>query len=359
MLFVGHDAMDITLIGGALREAGFECVGIGVQSRQDFETELMFQRPDLVLASYAATGFDGREALEILLRRAPDIPLIFVTGSLGEEVAIELLKQGATDCVLKTHLGRLAPSMRRAIRGARERRERERFESELRRSHVQLRALTNHLQTVREEERTRIAREVHDDLGQALTALKLDLASLGRKLGRAPGFGRRVSDMLAHVDATIATVRMIATELRPGVLDNLGMVAAVEWQAADFQRRTGVPCVVTVEVPELRLAPDLETVCFRIFQEALTNIIRHAQATQVTVRLTRSEGFLILVVRDNGRGITENEANPRSIGLLGMKERASQVGGDVFIAGLPGHGTTVTLRLPLSTEDRLWRAEGS
>jgi signal transduction histidine kinase len=353
VLFVGHTAADVGLIGVALRAAGLEFAGVAVDGRAAFELGLECQPPDLILSGYGMPGLDAREGLEMARHTAPGVPLIFVTGPLDEEVAVGLLEAGATDCILKTRLGRLAPSVRRALREARERRGREHLEGKLRGSLEQLRALTNHLQAVREEERTRIARQVHDDLGQALTALKLDLAWLNGRLRGARGLRHKVAGMLAHVDATIATVRAIATDLRPGVLDNLGLAAAIEWQAGDFQRRTGIVCAVSGALPEMPLATGLRTACFRIFQEALTNIIRHANATRVAVRLAHSEGFLVLTVRDDGRGISESEVNARSIGLIGMKERAAQVGGDVFFFGLPAQGTTVTMRLPLPADAAL------
>lgn len=347
ILMVEDSPPDVELTEYALREAGLDFTTAVVDRRELFELELARQTPDLILSDFTLPGFDGRQALEISRRRAPNAPFIFVSGVLGEEVAIELLKQGATDYVLKTHLARLGPAVHRALREAKERRERQQAEEKLRSSHEQLRALTNHLHSVREEERTRIARQVHDELGQALTGLKLDLSWLSGKLRGARGLQRKIKAMTTHIDETINTVRRIATDLRPGVLDSLGLVAAIEWQAQDFQQRTRISCVASIEVAETLLDPNFTTVCFRIFQETLTNIIRHAKATQVEVRLTESEGVLVLTVRDNGRGISERDINDRSIGLIGMKERAAQVGGEVFFFGLPSHGTTVTLRVPL------------
>eukprot|EP01035_Chromulina_nebulosa_P006138 gene6138-8309_t len=143
--------------------------------------------------------------------------------------------------------------------------------------------------------------------------------------------------------------RRIATELRPGVLDSLGLAAAIEWQAAEFQERTGIQCELKIEVTETMWEREFSTACFRIFQETLTNITRHAHATHVTVSLAQDGADLLLTVRDNGRGITEKEiSHPGSIGLMGMKERAAQAGGDVSFASSPRHGTTVTLRVPLA-----------
>lgn len=349
ILLLEDSPAHVELTEHVLRHSGLDFAFSWVDNREDFTAELRRHAPDLILSDYSLPGFDGSAALEIAKELAPDIPFIFVTGTLGEEVAIETLKQGATDYVLKTRLNRLVPAVKRALGEAQERRERHRAEDKLRRSHEQLRALTGYLQYVREEERSRIAREVHDELGQNLTGLKLDLSYLaGRLRGTARTLLPKIKEMSAQVDATIQNVRRIATELRPAVLDSLGLVAAIEWQANEFQNRTGIRCEVKIDLKEAIWDQNFSTVCFRIFQETLTNIIRHAQATRVDVRLAESDGQLVLTVRDNGRGISEKEiVNTRSIGLIGMKERAAQVGGEVFFFGLPGRGTTVTMRVPL------------
>jgi signal transduction histidine kinase len=239
--------------------------------------------------------------------------------------------------------------VQRALRETADRRERQRAEDKLRRSLDQLRALTSYLQYVREEERTRIAREVHDELGQALTGLKLDMSWLAARIVRnAKPVQQKVKTMVDHIDETIQTVRRIATELRPGILDSLGLVAALEWQANEFQSRTGIPCQVIASVDDSQLQQQFATVFFRIYQETLTNIIRHARATQVDVRLREEDRRLELTVKDNGRGISEEEiANTRSIGLIGMRERAMLIGGEITLQGSPGKGTTMTLRAPL------------
>jgi signal transduction histidine kinase len=157
--------------------------------------------------------------------------------------------------------------------------------------------------------------------------------------------------MSAHIDTTIQTVRRISTELRPGILDDLGLAAALEWQAQEFQRRTGLRCLVTSEMMESSFAQDLNTAFFRIFQETLTNVIRHAHATRVDVALREDQGHLVMEVKDNGRGISIDEiTNTKSIGLLGMRERATLLGGELTIIGQAGQGTAVTVRIPLSRQ---------
>lgn len=222
-------------------------------------------------------------------------------------------------------------------------------EEQLRRSREQLRALAAHLQTVREEERARIAREVHDELGQVLTGLKFDLALLARGLpADSMALREKTHGMLSLVDSTIHTVHRVFTELRPSVLDELGLVAAIEWQAQEFQGRTGIECHVSTELVDLSLDGETSTAFFRICQESLANVARHADATRVTVRLSADGDHLILSVEDNGRGITEQErSRATSLGLLSMQERAFLLGGQLTIVGRPGAGTTVTVRMPL------------
>lgn len=339
------------LIEHFLREAKLDFALTRVDSREAYVEHIEQQPPDMILSDYALPAFDGYAALAIAREKAPDVPFIFVTGTMGEEVAIETLKNGATDYVLKTRLGRLGPAVHRALRESAERRERKRAEDELRKSLEQLQALSSYLQEVREEERTRISREVHDGLGQALTGLKLDLSWLSMKLVRAQlPVQEKVKAMVGHLDDTIQAVRRIATELRPGILDSFGLSAALEWQANDFATRSGLSCSVDISASDPSPDPEQEysTVFFRIFQETLTNVIRHAQATHIDVRLCEEDGELVMSVQDNGRGIAPQEiAKAGSNGLVGMRERAKLIHGHLTLEGAPGAGTKVTLRAPL------------
>ncbi|MBI2882440.1 MAG: PAS domain S-box protein [Candidatus Methylomirabilis oxyfera] len=227
--------------------------------------------------------------------------------------------------------------------------ERKRAEQEVRDSREQLRALAAHLESVREDERTQISREIHDELGQLLTGLKIDLSWVARQLpGDKGALQAKVRTMGALIDTTIQSVRRIAGELRPGLLDDLGLMAAVEWQAQEFQSRTGIRVHLTAAPSELDLDREYSTALFRIMQEALTNVARHAQATVVYIALKADAERLLLEVIDNGTGITPDAlADRRAFGLLGMRERALLLGGQVVISGRPGQGTTVTLVVPL------------
>ncbi len=214
-----------------------------------------------------------------------------------------------------------------------------------------LRALSARLQRIREEERSRVAREIHDELGQALTALKLDLSWLAEGLpdGQEP-LRAQIHALSRRVEETIRAVRRIATTLRPSLLDDLGLAAALEWQAQEFRVHTGVRLRFASTLRDAHLDRDLSTSVFRIFQEALTNVARHARATCVEVRLLERSGRLLLEVRDDGRGITESELSDReALGLLGMRERALALGGELKVTGSPRRGTEVRLVVPLRT----------
>jgi signal transduction histidine kinase len=310
--------------------------------------------PDIVLADYTHPDLEGPAALRLVRDRSAETPFIFLSDEVGEEIAVEALKSGATDFVRKDHLARIGTAVRRALAEADARRERRTAQEQLLKSHEQLRALTAYLQFVREEERTRIAREVHDELGQMLTNLKIELAWLS---GRLPKHRRLLQEkarqMLGHIDALAHTVRQIVTELRPGILDDFGLVPALEWQAGEFQRRTGLRCTFASDVTRENWDGDVTTALFRIFQETLTNVLRHARATRVDVHLWQDDDVLLLEIADNGRGITPEEiANTRSIGLLGMRERAALLGGEISFIGASGRGTTVLIRLPIASDRR-------
>lgn len=229
--------------------------------------------------------------------------------------------------------------------------EMKRAEQELRASSEQLRNLAAHLLSVREEERARISREVHDELGQSLTAVKMDLAWLARRLPRRNGqMLKKIRSTRQLADSVIQSIRRISTELRPAVLD-LGLAAAVEWQVQEFQARSGIQCKVRLLTREV-VASNASTAMFRIFQETLTNVARHAKATRAEVVLQKQRDRLVLLIRDNGRGF--DQADPslsKSLGLLGMRERAAILGGRVNISSAPGKGTTVTAWIPLPSPE--------
>ncbi|HOO38471.1 MAG TPA: PAS domain S-box protein [Deltaproteobacteria bacterium] len=222
-------------------------------------------------------------------------------------------------------------------------------EENLMRSREQLRNLHKHAQDVREGERTRVAREIHDELGQVLTALKMDLSFLAKKFPEnLEPLHTKANLMLKFIDMTIQSVKRITMDLRPGLLDHLGLVPAIEWQAEEFQNRTGISCTVHVDPDDIQMDKDVATTIFRIFQETLTNVARHADASSVETSLKEQDGRLELIVKDNGKGITKKQIyDSKSFGLMGIKERAYFCGGEVTFSGEKGKGTTVVVSIPI------------
>ncbi len=233
--------------------------------------------------------------------------------------------------------------------------ERKRAEEDLKQSQEQLRDLALHLQLIREEERSRIAREIHDELGQALTALKMDVHWLGLRLPTDQQVQmHKIKSMSGLIDTTVQAVRRISSELRPGLLDDLGLTAAIEWQAQEFCGRAGLRCDIRSEPEDIILDQARSIALFRIFQEALTNIARHAQANQVEVILEENTETVEMAIRDNGKGITaEQLAASKSFGIIGIRERVYSLGGELRISGAPHQGTIVHVSLPLGPKENL------
>jgi signal transduction histidine kinase len=224
----------------------------------------------------------------------------------------------------------------------------QRAEAELQRSRAELRSLSGHLQEARESERAGIAREIHDELGQMLTAMKMELSWLTKRLPQGP-LVEKTAVISGYVDSTIGTVQRISAELRPGILDDLGLAAALEWQAQDYQKKTGIRCEVRSSFDCGTLERRRSTALFRIFQETLTNIYRHAGATSARVTIEGEGDLLVASVEDNGRGVTEEEmASPASLGLIGMRERVGQFGGEVTLSRVAAGGTLVRVTIPLT-----------
>jgi two-component system sensor histidine kinase UhpB len=475
VLIIEDSEDDCLLLLRELRRGGYGPVHERVDTPGSMKAALEKPRWDVVISDYVMPKFSGLDALAILKESGLDLPFIIVSGNIGEDVAVEAMKAGAHDYILKGNLTRLVPAVEREFREAEVRRKRKEAEKraisanalleqifsnihvmiaymdkdfnfirvnpayaeadekapeffigrnyfdiypneeneaifrkvvetkepyfvyekpfeyaehpsrgvtygdwslqpvqeadgkvsgvvlslvnvterklahdELDHSREQLRDLSTHLQTVREEERTRIAREIHDELGQALTGMKMDLSWMAGKYKDHGALFEKIASTLQLVDATIQTVKKISSELRPGILDHLGLSAAIEWQAGEFQKRTGISCDVTCEPADIVLDKDRSTALFRIFQETLTNVIRHAKATRVKARLEEDDGVIRLSVQDNGKGITEqNISRPRSFGLIGIRERVRIFDGTVEIKGALNKGTILTINIPL------------
>ena len=316
----------------------------------------------VILLDARMPGMDGfTTARRIRERPGPrHTPIIFLTAAYedlasifrGYEVgAVDYIVKPLIPEVLRSKIAVFVDLYNKNVALQREIAERSVTEDRLRESEENLRALAAHLQSVREEEQIRIAREIHDELGQALTGLKMDLTWLagGLRPDQQPLLDKTTA-MFRLIDGTIRSVRRIASGLRPEVLDEIGLAAAISWQARDFQVRSGIRCNVELPSDGPSIDQARSTAVFRIFQEVLTNVARHAHATRVDVRMGMDSEAMWLQVQDNGRGISETKvSSSKSLGFLGMRERVLPFDGKIDIRGQRGKGTMVTIRIPLGT----------
>ena len=352
LLHLEDSELDHELTLAHLRRGGLSAEPLRVDSEADF-LKALEQPWDIIVSDYNLPGFSGLVALDLLKSRGLDIPFVLVSGEIGEDTAVEAMRNGASDYLLKNNLSRLVPALLHAIEAAETRRARERADRELGVSKQRLHELAQHLQTSVEMERAAIAREIHDDVGGSLTALKFDLAWIARH-SDVPEIQTRVNSALETVTLAIEASQRIMHNLRPAILEQ-GLVAALQWMAARFERRTGVNCVLRMpraSLPVLQHLPSgVPLVAYRVAQEALTNITKHAHASRVEIDLALAGGVLSLEVSDNGRGLSQEDlAKARSFGIRGLHERARTVGGWVDLSSGPG-GTTLILSIPLTQPD--------
>jgi signal transduction histidine kinase len=300
----------------------------------------------VILLDVRMPGIDGFETARLIRNRERSrlTPIIFLTAAADEMASMfRGYEVGAVDYLMKPVVPEVLKSKVAVFVELHRKTER------LRESEEKLRRLAAHLISVREEERAHIAREIHDELGQVLTGLKMEVGWLAKHL-KDKDLIEKTDSMGKLIDSTVQTVRKIATGLRPEMLDDMGIIAAVGWQAKEFQKRTGIRCRVKLP-PEVKLDIDVSTTMFRIFQEILTNVARHSRATRIDVELRVGAERVDLEVADNGVGITDTDmTGKKSLGLLGMHERALLFGGEVKITGSPSHGTRVAVTIPLRSK---------
>ena len=312
----------------------------------DFMSLLQSQTFDLVLADYHLPGFTALDAWE-LARQLPQCPpFVLLSGAIGETAAVDAIRHGIADYLLKDDMGRLPHVLARTLEVHEARLAKEQAMRDLERSERQLAELTEHLQQSIEQERAAIAREIHDDIGGSLTSVKFDLSWIDRNATQpeVQSHARAALDMLQHA---LGASQRIMMNLRPPVLDQ-GLVAAVQWLAANFERRTGIP--TRVDAPShIAVPPEVQVVAYRTAQEALTNVGKYAQATMVHIDVSNAEGHLTLEVRDNGCGIAAEQRNkPKAFGLRGLAERARTVGGWLDVSSQVGKGTSIIVSVPLT-----------
>jgi len=354
LLLIEDDEDDALLIVEELRDGGYAPAVTRAWSRATMHQALACHAFDVIICDHKLPGFSAIDALLLLLESRQDILFIIVSGTIGEELAVEAMKSGAHDFIMKHSLARLPPAVANGLLSRDMRRSAAAAQVEVRASRERLRELSSHLESVREQERARLAREIHDELGGLLTGLKMDIAWLGRRTGAIPDVGAKLQAMTRLTDDAIRTVRRIITDLRPSLLDDLGLIAAVEWQWSEFRQRMGMrgTLALGVEPNVTTLLFDERTAvaAFRILQESLTNIARHAEAERVDVRVAVEDGALVLEITDDGIGMNSGQRNKSgAYGILGMVERARHLGGELSVDSSPGQGTRVRLRLPMGT----------
>ncbi len=345
VLHLEDSELDHELALAHLRRGGMRVSTRRVDSREQYQSALA-EDWDLILSDFNLPGFSGLTALDMLKDTGRLIPFILVSGEIGEDTAVAAMRSGDNDYMLKNNLARLAPAMERAIETTRTQREKLAADRALAASRERLSELAQHLQTSVEMERAAIAREIHDDVGGGLTALKFDLAWIARH-SESIDVKQRVQSALETVSHAIEASKRIMHNLRPAILDQ-GLVAALQWMASRFEKRNGIECLFRTSHDVVQLPPGVPLVAYRTAQEALTNISKHAHATRVAIDLSLVSHVLSLEVSDNGRGLSGADlAKARSFGIRGLHERAMTVGGWVDLSS-KSNGTTLILSVPLT-----------
>ena len=303
-------------------------------------------RVDAVITDHNLPRFDSFAALKVSKEVDPDLPVIVLSGEMSEELAVASLHAGADDFILKSRMFRLGPALKRSLAAAEARRGQRAAFAALAESETRLRELTRHLERIKEEERRALAREVHDDIGSTLTALKFELARLAKDLGERPLAAPRILAMQELIAHAVQASHRIQHDLRPPVLD-AGLVEALRWLTRGFTSRTGVPAQFETNREELQLAPEHAVALYRVGQEALANAAKYAQARRVSVQLFAAADEVTLEIADDGVGFDPQmlEASP-GFGLKSLVERARGLGGWAEVAAAPGRGVTVMFSIP-------------
>lgn len=317
-----------------------------VETLEAFEHATRAFEFDIILADYRLPGFTALDAWQQLLQHKHHPPFVLLSGAIGELAAVSAIKTGISDYLAKDDLSKLAQVIRRTIEVHGIRRAKEQTDQELALSEKRLAEFAEHLQTTIEQERSAIAREIHDDIGGALAAVKFDLAWIGRHTTDTATLSHlnTATEMLQHA---LEASQRIMMNLRPAILDQ-GLTAAIQWLASGFTKRTAIATTVNASHEQALASKAVQLVAYRTAQEALTNIFKYAECDRVTIELSDTEGVLTLEVRDNGKGIMPTELRkPKSFGLRGLQERAKTVGGWLDVSTQARKGTSIILSVPL------------
>ena len=347
--------IDATIFRGAAARCRRNLVVRRASTLREFQDALSERAPDLICADHLLPDGSARDALQIRNTLSPESPFIVITGAGEEEVAVEYMKSGAADYLSKKRLDQFPLSLDNVLEAYRNRALRHIAEQETERLNEELLALIRHVEGERDEEKRSLSRDIHDQLGQELTALKLGLFWIDRQLGEdkldANATRQKLMELVDLNTQVIQQVRDIARSLRPVVLDQVGLSAGLETLVQDFNKREKTLCGLNMD-PIPALNDEIRTDVFRIVQEGLTNIARHAEATFAYVRLRCPEGLLQLELGDNGRGMPNvtGDIQPTGLGMVGMRERVRNHGGTFLVNSLPDGGTSISIDIPLSAK---------
>lgn len=346
ILHLEDSVIDHELVQRALSRSGLHCTVERVETLAEFAQAVAQGNFDAIVADYRLRGFTALDAWKSLQGGPQFPPFILLSGAIGEAAAVAAIKLGMADYLQKDDVGKLAHVVQRAIDMQRTRLAKDRADAELALSERRLADFAEHLQSTIEQERASIAREIHDDIGGALAAVKLDLAWIGRHLRDEQTLGhvQAATEMLQHA---LGASQRIMMNLRPAILDQ-GLVAAVDWLASGFERRTGIKTAFRANTTDHILTKEIQLAAYRTAQEALTNVSKHAHCDLVSIDLTDSKDVLTLEITDNGQGFSADLlGKTKAFGLKGLHERAKTVGGWLDVSTGTGRGTSIILSVPL------------
>lgn len=349
ILHLEDSVPDHEVVMHTLHQSGVSFHLTRTEQLADFLATVDSLKFDVILADYQLPGFTAIDAWNGLQSRPDHPPFILFSGAIGEAAAVEAIKLGMSDYLLKDDVAKLPHVIDRALAMQAARQAKEQATTELAASEQRLAQFAEHLQITIEEERAAIAREIHDDIGGSLAAIKFDLAWLGRRPNDPQTLAHieAASTMLQHA---LGASQRIMMSLRPAILDQ-GLEAAVDWLAREFEQRTGTPTTLHCNHRRTDISKNLQLTAYRTAQEALTNITKYAECTQVRIDLSDSENLLTLEISDNGKGISPADRSKlKAFGLKGLQERARTVGGWLDISSRPKKGTSITLSIPLNSQ---------
>ncbi|MEO8760640.1 MAG: histidine kinase [Bacteroidia bacterium] len=344
ILIVDDNIFDSELMRRELsKQSKIKLLSKVVTDKLSYEEALKTFLPDAVYCDYNIShNFNAIDAVRILKLDYPEVPFVLVTGSLSEEVVAVCMDEGIDDYVFKSNMSRLPLSLINVANKRKIELQKKAVYEQLVKSELEVRNFAKHLNETLEEERSHIAREIHDELGQQLAGIKMGISSLKKQCEETTN--EYIDTILKDIDSTIQSLRKIATELRPGILDTLGLIPSIKWLAQEFEKKTKIDCELHCDVEDLKYEQTLSTCFFRICQEGLTNINKHAGANKVIITIKQEKNKLTLKIADNGKGIvSEKLENPFSMGLLGMRERAGIIKAHLLITSKKNMGTMIQL----------------